>query len=215
LLRALQEREFERVGDTQTIRVDTRVIAASNRDLLAESAAGRFREDLYYRLNVITLTLPSLRERPGDVPLLAQHFLKTFAQKMGRKVTSISSDAMALLVKNPWVGNVRELENCLERAVVLTQRESIDVDDLPAHFKDVRKSNVAEADVFSLTHLPFAQAQALAVGAFERRYLATLLEKTSGNITAAALAAGMDRSNFRRLLKDTGLRSSAQGEGDA
>src|SRR5207245_1207901 len=141
LLRVLQEGEIKRVGSNDNVKVDTRVIAATHVDLERARAEGGFREDLYYRLNVITLPLPSLRERPGDVPLLAHHFLRVFAQKMGRKVTAISGDAMALLVKNPWVGNVRELENCIERAVVLSQRETIDVDDLPAHFRDVRKAS--------------------------------------------------------------------------
>jgi DNA-binding NtrC family response regulator len=214
LLRALQEGEIKRVGSNDTVSVDTRVVAATHVDLEKARADGRFREDLYYRLNVITLSLPPLRDRPGDVPILAQHFLATFAQKMGKKVSAISADAMELLVKNRWVGNVRELENAIERAVVLTQGETIGPDDLPPHFREAgRASTGPDVEVFSLTHLPFAQAKALAIGAFERRYLTTLLEKNAGNITAAALAAGMDRSNFRRLLKDTGLRGS-QAEGE-
>ncbi len=216
LLRVLQEGEIKRVGSTEAVSVDTRVIAATNVDLEKARAEGRFREDLYYRLNVITLSLPPLRDRPGDVPLLAQHFLKVFAEKMGKKVSSISNEAMQLLVQNRWVGNVRELENAVERAVVLTQSESVGADDLPPHFKETPKgiSPSADAEVFSLTHLPFAQAKALAVGAFERRYLSALLDKTAGNITAAALAAGMDRSNFRRLLKDAGLRGSGAAENE-
>jgi len=217
LLRVLQEGEIKRVGSTDAISVDTRVIAATNVDLEKARAEGRFREDLYYRLNVITLSLPPLRDRPGDVPLLAQHFLKVFAEKMGKKVSTITADAMQLLVQNRWVGNVRELENAIERAVVLTQGETIGPDDLPPHFKETPKSisPSADAEVFSLTHLPFAQAKGLAIGAFERRYLSALLEKTAGNITAAALAAGMDRSNFRRLLKDAGLRGAGPAEGEA
>src|SRR5581483_6212991 len=214
LLRVLQEGEVKRVGSHETICVDTLVIASTNADLEKATSEGRFREDLYYRLNVITLSLPSLRDRPGDVPLLAQHFLKVFAQKMNRRVTGFSTEAMALLVKNPWVGNVRELENAVERAVVLSQRETIDVDDLPPHFKDAPKVAPADAEVFSLVHLPFAQAKALAIGAFERRYLTTLLEKNAGNITAAALQAGMDRSNFRRLLKDSGLRGQKDADNE-
>jgi DNA-binding NtrC family response regulator len=216
LLRALQEGEIKRVGSTDAVSVDTRVIAATNVDLEKARSEGRFREDLYYRLNVITLSLPPLRDRPGDVPLLAQAFLKSFADKMGKKVTTIDASAMELLVRNRWVGNVRELENAIERAVVLTQGEHVGPDDLPSHFKEAQKAPSAGADteVFSLTHLKFAEAKALAVGAFERRYLSTLLEKNAGNITAAALAAGMDRSNFRRLLKDAGLRGSQSPDGD-
>ncbi len=215
LLRVLQEGEIKRVGSTDSVSVDTRVIAATNVDLEKARAEGRFREDLYYRLNVITLSLPPLRDRPGDVPLLAQHFLRSVAEKMGKKVSTITAEAMELLVRNRWVGNVRELENAIERAVVLTQGDRIGPEDLPPHFKEAPKVPAANADteVFALTHMPFAQAKALAVGAFERRYLTTLLEKNAGNITAAALAAGMDRSNFRRLLKDAGLRG-AQGSAD-
>ena len=132
LLRVLQEREFERVGGTQTLRVDVRVVAATNRDLKEMVAAGKFREDLYYRLNVINLTLPSLRHRPSDVPALALHFLKRYAAENGKPVTSIADDALKQIANYSWPGNVRELENVIERAVVLADGESIEVQHLPA-----------------------------------------------------------------------------------
>src|SRR5581483_10073459 len=188
-----------------TVHVDTRVIAATHVDLEKARAEGRFREDLYYRLNVVTLNLPSMRERPTDIPLLAQHFVKTLANKMGRRVSGFSPMAMKALVSNAWPGNVRELEHVIERAVVLAQGELIELGDLPEHLQKAPRSGPGAAEVGSLTHLPFAQAKALAMGAFERRYLATMLEKTGGNISAAALAAGMDRANFRRQMKQAGV----------
>jgi two-component system, NtrC family, response regulator AtoC len=131
LLRILQEREFERVGGNQTIHVDVRVIAATNRDLREMVAAGKFREDLFYRLNVINLTLPSLKQRPTDVPALAMHFLKHYAHENAKTLTSISDDALAQLTNYGWPGNVRELENVIERAVVLADGERIEASHLP------------------------------------------------------------------------------------
>jgi len=212
LLRVLQEEEVKRVGGTETVSVDVRVISATNVDLDRARAEGRFREDLYFRLNVIALTLPPLRDRPDDIPLLAQHFLKTFADKMGKKLSGFSQEALQCLTLSTWTGNVRELENVIERAVVLTRNEAIGLDDLPPELRSppARPAGGGEGDVTALAHLPFAQAKALAVSAFERRYLAAVLERAGGNITQAALAAGMDRSNFRRLLKDHGMA----GKGD-
>ncbi|HEV8549384.1 MAG TPA: sigma-54 dependent transcriptional regulator [Polyangiaceae bacterium] len=131
LLRVLQEREFERVGGGQTLRVDVRVIAATNRDLKELVAAGKFREDLYYRLNVITLGLPSLRQRPSDVTALALHFLRRYAEENGKAVTRISEPALAQIAGYSWPGNVRELENVIERAVVLADGDAIEVSHLP------------------------------------------------------------------------------------
>jgi len=119
LLRFLEEHEFERVGGNKTLRVDVRIVAATNRDLAAKLADGSFREDLYYRLNVIEIRVPALRERPDDIPRLAGHFLATFARANGKTVDRLSDEATALLMKHPWPGNVRELENAVERAVVL------------------------------------------------------------------------------------------------
>jgi DNA-binding NtrC family response regulator len=216
LLRVLQEGEIKRVGGTDSIQVDTRVIAATNVDLPKAMAEGRFREDLYYRLNVITLSLPPLRDRPEDVPLLAQHFLRHYADKMKKQIQGILPEAMRLLTVHPWAGNVRELENVLERAVVLSAKPSIEVDDLPSHVREAPKSGSSmDVDAQSLTHLPFAQAKELAIRAFERRYLSTALDKSSHNISAAALAAGMDRSNFRRLLKQHDIGGRGRGDDGA
>jgi DNA-binding NtrC family response regulator len=213
LLRVLQEGEVKRVGGTEAITVDARVIAATNVDLLKAKAEGRFREDLFYRLNVIALSLPPLRDRPDDIPLLAQHFLKLYTDRVGKEVAGFTPEALRKLTLAGWSGNVRELENVIERAVVLTQHEVIDVDDLPAELRapQGRPSGGGEADVLALAHLRFAEAKALAVSAFERRYLAAVMERAGGNITQAALAAGMDRSNFRRLLKDHGMAGKGTG----
>jgi two-component system response regulator HydG len=131
LLRVLQEGEFERVGGTRTLRVNVRIVAATNKDLQAEVDAGRFREDLFYRLHVISLKLPPLRERRDDIPMVAQHFLKRFAEKNKKRVTGITREAMGVLSGWAWPGNVRELENAIERAVVVAHGDTISLEDLP------------------------------------------------------------------------------------
>jgi two-component system response regulator HydG len=133
LLRFLQEREFERVGGNQTISVDVRVIAATNRNLVEMAASGKFREDLYYRLNVINLEMPALRARPSDIPLLAMHFLRKYATENGKELRGFSGEALERLAAYAWPGNVRELENVVERAVVLAQQGEITIADLPPH----------------------------------------------------------------------------------
>jgi DNA-binding NtrC family response regulator len=200
LLRVLQEGEVKRVGANDPVKVDVRVIAATHVDLNRAKSEGKFREDLFYRLNVITIDLPPLRDRPEDVPLLAHHFLKMYAAKLAKKVTGFTPRAMEALTVNRWTGNVRELENVIERAVVLTSNEVLDVEDLPPGFQESPQAG-SPVEVFSLAHLPYAQAKRLAMRAFERRYLTALLEKNNNNVSSAARAAGVDRSNFRRLLK--------------
>ena len=135
LLRALQEGEFERVGGSRGVKVDVRIVAATNADLRAEVAAGRFREDLFYRLNVIHIDLPPLRDRSDDVPLLAHHFLKKYAEKNSKDISGITKAAIDRLLTWDWPGNVRELENAIERAVVLCRQDAIDIDELPPHIR--------------------------------------------------------------------------------
>jgi DNA-binding NtrC family response regulator len=198
LLRALQEGEIKPVGSNETTKVDVRVIAATNKDLAKELAEGRFREDLYYRLNVICLQLPALRERPEDIPLLVHHFLAKYGSKTGKQLTRVDPGAMELLTSYRWPGNVRELENIIERAVVLAPGASLGIAELPPGFG----ASKAEPDgAASLAHLTYAQAKKLALCAFERRYLSNVLARSNGNISLAAKHAGVDRSNFRRLLK--------------
>jgi len=204
LLRVLQEGEVRRVGANESIRVDVRIIAASNVNLQRAKEQGKFRDDLFYRLNVIPIVLPPLRERPEDVPLLAYHFLKLHSESVGKKLKGISPKAIKALTCNPWIGNVRELENAMERAAVLCSKEVVDVEDLPMEV--VQPQMVAgNRSSSSLSYLPYAKAKQLANQAFERGYLSTLLERHSNNISSAARAAGIDRSNFRRLLKRYGM----------
>ena len=212
LLRVLQEGEIRRVGATKPTPVDVRVIAATNADLDRARSQGTLREDLFYRLNVIAIHLPPLRERPEDVPTLVHHFLRKYAPRMGKQLTGISTEAMRALTIHPWPGNVRELENAIERAVVITRGPEVALGDLPPGIGTGKR--VAEADPSSLFHLPLSEAKKLAIGAFERRYLVTLLRRTEGSVSRAAAAAGVERSNFRKLLKayGVGTRSGAASE---
>ncbi len=200
LLRALQSGEIKRVGSDEVVRVDVRVITATNKDLAKEMIEGRFREDLYYRLNVISIQLPPLRDRREDIPLLAHHFLGEYSARMGKKLLGMEPEALEALGAHSWPGNVRELQNVIERAVVLAQGQSVTAADLPASMQGKRELE-HERGATSLAHLPYTTAKRLAVAAFERRYLTAVLANANGNISMAAKAAGVDRSNFRRLLK--------------
>ena len=142
LLRVLQERAFERVGGNETVQVDTRIVAATNRDLAAMVADGRFREDLFYRLNVVHIEMPPLRLRDGDVLLLANHFLHRFAQENEKEIGGFTDEARARILHHRWPGNVRELENAIERAVVLCQGHELDADDLPVELAPLPKGTV-------------------------------------------------------------------------
>ncbi len=209
LLRVLQEGEVRPVGSNETLKVDVRVIAATNIDLARAMADGRFREDLFYRLNVINVVLPALRERPTDVPLLAQYFLRQYGRKLSKQIDRISDDALEALVSNRWPGNVRELENVIERATVLCRGKEITLTDLPSGFSG--NSHGSEGDLTSLLHLNYATAKKLAISAFDKNYLRGLMRNAEGNITIAATRAGLDRSNFRRLLKQNNLATSRPG----
>jgi len=199
LLRVLQEGEVKRVGSNENAMVDVRIVAATNADLQEMMKKGTFREDLYYRLNVISVRLPPLRDRREDVPTLAYHFLKKYNKRMGKNVERISPEAMALLQGYKWVGNVRELENVMERAVVLEHGDNIEPRALPPHI--AQGAPIGIEDSKSLSNLPYKKAKRMALMSFEKRYLSTLLQKSSGNISQASRAAGLDRSNFRRILK--------------
>jgi len=203
LLRVLQEGEVRPVGSNEPVHVDVRVVAATNVDLAKAKSAGKFREDLFYRLNVISVQLPPLRDRPEDIAPLVQHFIAKYSKKSGKTIGGVARAALERLVAHAWPGNVRELENAIERAVVLCQGHELSADDLPANIGAEAKASGDEPA--SLTHLPFYQARELNHAAFERRYCSTILRKTEGNITRAAELAGVDRSNFRRLLKQHGI----------
>lgn len=213
LLRALQEGEIKRVGATDVISVDVRIIAATHVSLEKARSEGKFRDDLFYRLSVLPITLPALRDRPEDIPALATHFLARASTRAGKKLEGFSPEVMDRLLRYRWSGNVRELENIIERLAVLSPGPRVEVDVLPPYLNDAGKPSPApEGAQAALLNMPFAQAKALSVGAFERWYLTSLLDRSQGNVSAAALSAGMDRSNFRRLMKEHGLARAAAAE---
>ncbi|GEJ58096.1 sigma-54-dependent transcriptional regulator [Anaeromyxobacter diazotrophicus] len=209
LNRALQEKEIRRVGDTAAVKVDVRVIAATHRDLKAEAAAGRFREDLYYRLNVFPIRLPPLRERVEDVPLLAAHFLEKHARAFRRDVAEFAPDALRALTAYAWPGNVRELENAVERAVAVAKGRVVGAEDLPPDLAAAPAAGAGEA----LPDLPLRDVVELARDRVTRDYLVALLRELKGNVTKAAARAGMERESLHRLLKKHGLRSDDYREG--
>ena len=199
LLRVLQEGEVKRVGSNEITRVDVRTITATNVNLTQAIKDGKFREDLYYRLNVINVGLPPLRERAEDIPLIAFHMLKRYSERLKKDIRTFDPGVLETLQRYRWPGNVRELENVVERAVVLCRSDLIEPRHLPPHLQDERFTK--NGDQVEFSHLPFSAAKELAVAAFEKRYLKALLVRTQGNISAASRDAGLDRSNFRRVLK--------------
>jgi len=200
LLRVLQERAFERLGGTRTITVDVRVIAATNRDLEAAVRDGSFREDLYYRLNVVTIELPPLRERREDIPLLVEKFVARFAAEAGRTIEGVSREALDQLVRYTYPGNVRELENIVQRAVVLARGPRITTADLPLHVGAPPGEGRGEGTTFVER-----------VAAFERRLILEALERAQGVQTRAARELGMSERHLRYKLKKYGL-DHASGE---
>jgi DNA-binding NtrC family response regulator len=221
LLRALEQREIRRVGGNRPIKIDVRVIAATNRDLSDEVEQGRFREDLYYRLSVVKLALPPLRERREDIPLLVRHILASGAFNRvndargatAQRVKGVATDALAAMMRYSWPGNVRELTNVVERACSFAEGEFVQLEDLPDHIAGVRvTASRGESDMTAplvravggpriRIDEEFKDAKEKWVSAFEREYLAALLEKHSGNISQAAREAGVDRKHFRRLAR--------------
>jgi two-component system nitrogen regulation response regulator GlnG len=219
LLRALQERSFERVGGHDSIRVDVRLLAATNRDLEAMMGQGRFREDLFYRLNVVTLTLPPLRERPGDIPLLADHFLAKYAADLGER--AIAPEALDRLTGYDWPGNVRELENVIQRAMVMATGGVILPEHLPiapvsptasvtadATFEHLIERKLAEC-VRGPRTVPGANLYDLIVGLVEKPLLKAVLRETRGNQIKAAQLLGINRNTLRRKLKAHGIDPDA------
>jgi DNA-binding NtrC family response regulator len=190
LLRVLQERRFFRVGGTEEVEVDVRVVAATHRDLEADVREGRFREDLYYRLNVINVRIPPLRERREDVPLLAQEFVDRLSHELGRPVTGISDEALRVLMDHDWPGNVRELENAIERALVSCKSGVLTADDVAF----LRPAATPAGDGLRLP-------AGFTLQDLERQYIAVTLQRTRGNVKAAADALGIDRSTLYEKIK--------------
>ena len=207
LLRVLQEREFERVGGTRTISVDVRVVAATNRDLEEAVRSGGFRQDLYYRLNVVSFEMPPLRERREDVALLASYFVARYAAKFKRRVTGISPEARACLAAYDWPGNVRELENAVERAVVLGSTESLLPEDLPETVLEAGPAGgAAAADPAAAGSAPPATKYHDALREAKRRLILGALEQSGGNFTEAARALGVHPNYLHRLIRNLNLR---------
>lgn len=194
LLRTLQEREFRRLGSEKIIPVDIRVVAATDRDLRAEIANKNFREELYYRLNVVTVKLPPLRERKDDIPLLANHFLQHFSQQHQRSTRSFSPQVLKLFLTHAWPGNVRELQNAIQQSVLLAETESVRVCDLPDYLKTEFPQEL------SFQRLREKQAE---VG--EKSFLVELLRKHRGNVSEAAAEANMTRKMIYRLARKFGI----------
>ena len=203
LLRVLQERRFRRVGGLEELQADIRVIAATNQDLAKLVADGRFREDLFYRINVIPLVLPPLRERREDIPLLAEHFLVKFSEQMGKSISGLSQAAMDLLVQYDWPGNIRELENVLERAVALESTPAILPDSLPPNIR----GDAARPPAAAVEALPEGGIDLEAhVKEIERGYIAQALERAGGVQVKAAELLGMSFRSFRYYVKKYNLR---------
>jgi len=191
LLRVLQEHELQRVGGEETIKVDVRILAATNRDLAAEVKAGNFREDLYYRLNVVTLFVPPLRERKGDIPLLVAHFVSKFAEKNRRTVEAVTPRCMELLVQYGWPGNVRELENAIERGVILMRGDQLSEKSLPLPIQKQEESGSGGGIVAPASSLQEA----------ERLMILQTLEETGGNKSEAARRLGITRKTLQNKLQ--------------
>jgi DNA-binding NtrC family response regulator len=205
LLRVIQEREFRRLGGLENIKVDVRIIAATNADLQAAVQKGRFRDDLYYRLNVIVIRIPPLRERTDDIPLLAEHFIKKYGEENQRNGLSLQPSAMKILMDYEWPGNVRELENIVERAVVLSPGNSISADIFPKNIalpRMVIPPNVATENA-SLKEM---------VGDFEKSIILAALEKTNGNQKKAAQLLSVNATTLSEKLKRLGIRQSPSQE---
>jgi len=194
ILRALQEREIERVGGTRTIKIDVRVLAATNRDLKKAIEDGTFREDLYYRLNVVPITLPDLKDRQEDIPLLANHFVQKFAPESNPAVREISKEAMAILMSHTWPGNVRELENVIERAVTLGRGPAVEPRDLPPHLAG------------GTNPLERALSKEATLEDLEKDYIAMILRRTKGHQIRAASILGIDRRTLYRKIRRFSLK---------
>jgi Nif-specific regulatory protein len=201
LLRVLQERQFERVGGTRTIKADIRLIAATNRDLEAEIKSGGFRADLYYRLNVVTILMPALRDRPEDIAPLSDHFLRKHAERCKRPVRGFSPSARAALANYDWPGNVRELENAIERAVVLGVDELIQLEDLPEAILEI---GIEPSGERGSSHIPHYHE---AVKAAKKELIQRAVEQANGNLTEAARSLGVNPNYLHRLINNLDLRS--------
>jgi len=212
LLRVLQERKIRRVGGREEIPVEVRVVAATSRNLAEEIKEGRFRDDLYYRINVARIDLPPLRDRREDIPLLVEHFVKRYAAEMGRQVTGADPEVVEVLSRYHWPGNVRELQNVLKRSLAMSRQSILSVEDLPDELV------VTAGDKSGADNGGFFHARTQRIAAFEREYLTNLLRASAGDVSQAAREARIPRGTFYRLLKKhdidpAGFRSGGNESG--
>ncbi len=204
LLRVMQDKQFRRVGGTEALTTSARVLAATNRDLKQLVEQGQFREDLYYRLNVITLRVAPLRERPDDIPLLVRYFMQIYSRKHNHLGVYLKPETISILERQPWKGNVRELENVIERLVALSDSDWIGASELPPEYRQSPQFNFLENAPF----LPYAEAKSL----FEREYITNLLRRANGNISKAAKLANMPRQNLHLKIKKHRLKAKETEE---
>ena len=202
LLRVLQEKEFEPLGGVRTVKVDIRLITATNLELDKEVAVGRFREDLYYRLNVVPIVLPPLRERKEDIPQLADHFFTIYREKNRKALRGISGKALDLLVRYDWPGNIRELENCIERAVIMAREEAIVPADFPPQIRML--SMEGERDGFDIPY-------GISLDEMERALIVKTLAETGGNRTKTSEILGINRRTLQNKLRQYGLNNPPSG----
>ncbi len=203
VLRVLEGQEFQRVGSTRTLRADVRVIAASNKNLADEIRKGAFREDLYYRLNVIPLEVPPLRERIDDIPRLVRHFLQEFSSEYGQKPKTIEDDALKLFVKYPWPGNVRELRNFIERLIIMVPGPVLTAADVPPPVRSLQRGKMQDSGGSPVR--PYASTLKDARAEFEREFIMQKLKEFNGNVSRTADAICVERSNLHRKIKALGI----------
>ncbi len=206
ILRILQEQKFERVGGNRTIDVDVRVIAATNKTLEEEIKVGNFREDLYFRLNVLPFVVPPLRLRKDDIPMLTRHFLQYFCSKESREIKTIDTEALQALIRYNWPGNVRELKNLIERLVIMTPAQQIKVTDLPHAIN--QKNNLQPSAAVLTEEMPDSYREAKEL--FEKQFLLKKLQKNNWNISRTAEEIGLERSNLHRKIKTYGIEQQKE-----
>jgi two-component system nitrogen regulation response regulator NtrX len=207
VLRVLEGQEFQRVGGTKTLKADVRVIAASNKNLVDEIRRGAFREDLYYRLNVIPLDVPPLRERADDIPRLVRHFLQEFSAEYGQKPKTIEDEALALFVRYPWPGNVRELRNFIERLIIMAPGPVLTARDVPPPVSGAQQPEKLHHDGGRERAGAYAATLKDARAEFEREFITRKLREFGGNVSRTADAIGVERSNLHRKIKALGIEA--------
>jgi transcriptional regulator with PAS, ATPase and Fis domain len=204
ILRILQEKKFERLGGDETREVDVRIISATHKDLMAEIEKGNFRSDLYYRLKVIDIEIPPLRERNEDIPLLVDHYLAVFSEKHNKQVEGLEPEGIRLMLRYHWPGNVRQLVNILERAIVLASGPVLRKEDLPNELE--LPSGFTDSFLDDLMHLPFKQAKEKIVTSFMKEYLTRRLNDNAGNISHTAAELGIRRQSLQTMLRRLGIK---------